>query len=1125
MSISKQATPFDVMTVPLEGSNLIEASAGTGKTYSIAILVLRLILEKNIPLQEILMVTFTKAAVAELDDRIRNFVRQASRYSKGEDIRDATIKKIVDLTGKDIVSELLDTAVINLDEINVMTIHGFAQVTLNEFAFETGQLFSTELIPDTSDIIEKEVQEFWRKQVTVIHEKLLAGLMDSEVNLNQITKVIQEYLSGKSYKFYDSTEIYLLDEAKQQEYLEILSELQIQILDLKTKIFNYISVNKSYIIEACNRNSFAKKAFENSINHPETFLAIFEKKIETNYIDNLFPELKELVTKQIKNKEESKITGKLAANYLYATAIQIIVPRIESYKMTNNLISFDDMINKLHKSLVSGKNTNLAVRLQNKYKAVFIDEFQDTDKLQYEIFNTAFHQRSIMFYIGDPKQSIYGWRRADIATYFDARNHVDRLYSMNINYRSTGQLLDALNHFFLPKPDFDTFHYGSDEDRIDYHNVQSPAENTIGQLLYQNQPCIPVSIYDSTKIEGTLQNLTGLILDMLSQPDYSIYDIPTKSQRPVRPSDIGIIVRTNKKGLHIKEELSKLGIPAVTVSDDKILQSDQARELVYIVEAMLLPVKSNIRRVLALTMFHYDIKNILSMDIEKATEIFRSYHELWKSRSIYSALTQLYHDFDIRQKLLHPDENNGERKLTNLLHLTEMLYKTEHRRNFSPPELINWLKVNLKKDQSSDDEWEQRIENDEESVKIVTIHKSKGLEYRIVFAADSDFATANKNNNMVGFRDDNGIYVTALYGQLEEGEKILYDKQQQQENRRLLYVTLTRAAYACFIFNSKTNVSNSTLSFFTKEIENNSLIQTFQEQYVRKSKSKYTAPNHETSQKLLKPDLFSLKDINWSKVSYSSIARHPEKPFRNNIITETEGYEAFIFNDLPKGSNTGNFLHYIMEHIDFTQSDIWSQVIERATKQYFSNKSNNFTEYIFQLLEHVMYTDIHVETGNLKLSDVPLSQCLHEFEFDFPISDFNVTQLMDLMPGGIITGEKYNEVAGMMNGKIDLFFEYGGQYYILDWKSNHLGYSLDAYTTNKTSEAMSDNNYHLQYLIYSYAIRKYLQFRKGASFDYTRDFGGVIYLFLRGVRKDSNHGIFYYKPRLDQITKMERLFG
>jgi len=275
----------------------------------------------------------------------------------------------------------------------------------------------------------------------------------------------------------------------------------------------------------------------------------------------------------------------------------------------------------------------------------------------------------------------------------------------------------------------------------------------------------------------------------------------------------------------------------------------------------------------------------------------------------------------------------------------------------------------------------------------------------------------------------------------------------------------------------------------------------------------------------LKPDLFSLKDINWSKVSYSSIARHPEKPFRNNIITETEGYEAFIFNDLPKGSNTGNFLHYIMEHIDFTQSDIWSQVIERATKQYFSNKSNNFTEYIFQLLEHVMYTDIHVETGNLKLSDVPLSQCLHEFEFDFPISDFNVTQLMDLMPGGIITGEKYNEVAGMMNGKIDLFFEYGGQYYILDWKSNHLGYSLDAYTTNKTSEAMSDNNYHLQYLIYSYAIRKYLQFRKGASFDYTRDFGGVIYLFLRGVRKDSNHGIFYYKPRLDQIKKMERLFG
>ena len=185
---------FDVLSVELEGSNLIEASAGTGKTYSIGILVLRLLLEKNVPIEKILMVTFTNAAVDELSERIRRFVRLAYSGAKGGESADETISKVVkraiNSEGREIVVERLQNAVLFLDEISVFTIHGFCQRTLGEFAFETGQMFGVELVNNEDELIRKALNEFWRKEIATLPEEVLSALWKDFLVKDSFERVI-----------------------------------------------------------------------------------------------------------------------------------------------------------------------------------------------------------------------------------------------------------------------------------------------------------------------------------------------------------------------------------------------------------------------------------------------------------------------------------------------------------------------------------------------------------------------------------------------------------------------------------------------------------------------------------------------------------------------------------------------------------------------------------------------------------------------------------------------------------------------------------------------------------------------------------------------------------------------
>lgn len=1117
MSQELRYKQFKVMEVALQGSNLIEASAGTGKTYSIAILALRLILEKKIPIQEILMVTFTKAAVAELEDRIRMFVRNAWRYSNGEDISDKQIKEIVN-RNKD-AHELLRSAIIHLDETKVMTIHGFSQKTLDEFAFETKQLFNTELIANTSSILEAEVQDFWRKQVTSIRKDLLAALLDGgQLTQSNIINILKGHLSGKNYIFYHPDDRYF-DDAKQEEYWKDMLAIQQELADYETEIEDFFKVNREEILTRCLANSTAKKTkLPELVDSYKEFLALIDAKKSSNYITNYFQDFLDikitLDQKQDKIKEQSEKT----VNYVYSVAINNIVPKIDTHKSAYSLMSFDDMIQNLNLALKGTASDSLARKLSAKYKAVFIDEFQDTDRKQYEIFQQAFDGRSILFYIGDPKQSIYAFRSADIETYLEAREQVgENVFGMNVNFRSTSSLIQSLNNFFLPTEDFDTFYT---EGKILYHQVEAPiGDDNKGAFKYNSSPCVPINIHIQKNKDDINKNLAYLIFDLLTNDQHSIYDTEKQVYRKIKPSDIGVLVRSNFDGIAIKTALSKLGIPAVTMSSATVLDSIEAKELVYVLEAILNPTQSNVRRVMISRFFQYRLDDLLVLDDESIIQQFYDYNTGWKKNGIYATLMAIVTDFGIQQKLLSNHTESGERILTNLYQLAELLYKTEHRHRFGPEELLDWFKININKDQSDEDEWEQRIESDEESVKIVTIHKSKGLQYPIVFAPNLNFVVKKDAKKIITFRNDKGKYVTAKYSQLNDQEQELYEIQEEQENRRLLYVALTRAVYACFIFKND-YYKKSTLTHFLESVAYDDSIQEITD--IPEPQGKYKNANW-TMPKVKKPASFVLTETKWERISYSRISGDHAPAPKDRFIPETKDYDRFIFNELTKGSKTGTIIHTLFERTDFSQPDTWKYTIKNIAKLYFPKAEADFLAHLYGMLDHIMHTDILTDNGSLQLKDIPLTACIHELEFDFPLQLFNAQQLEEIIDDVNIKSS-YKEIEGMMNGKVDLFFRHNGKYYILDWKTNHLGYHTDDYTTEKVAAAMTENNYHLQYLIYTYAVQKHLHFQLN-DFDYNRDFGGVIYLFVRGMRKGQKSGVFFSRPDAEVIRKMRMLFG
>ncbi|MEI7982607.1 MAG: UvrD-helicase domain-containing protein, partial [Bacteroidota bacterium] len=1035
-------------------------------------------------LEKILMVTFTKPAVAELESRIRQFVRRAYKYALNLETVNQSIRKIVDDAGKENSKAALKKAVRSLDQLSVMTIHSYCERSLMQYPFETSQSFDSEIASDISAIRDQVVNDYWRKKITTL-EKDLYIHFTKVLTRGMIQNALNKALEDKEYTCGEVNE-----EDTLQQIKKALEETNTSCNNFENQIRDNFHSIKSKILTGHAAN-FLKENSKSPAQFIHAYIDGYKKG--TQYIQKSFPVEYELYSRYHSGKAALDDLSSQYIYHLFKQAIEGMRDKVVKYKAEKSVIDFNDQIRLLHLAMNTGV-VNQA--LASQYDAVFIDEFQDTDLHQYEIFSKLFSEK-ILFYIGDPKQSIFGWRKADIETYKRAKGAVDQIYSMNLNFRSTDELIKALNNFFsFENPFADT--------QIGYQ----PVERGLLDLgtMTENNACVePFEIYGFKKkaeIESFVLNETSRLL-------YT-KEIKINGDR-IKPSDIAIIVRTNKEGQVYKKAFSRADIPAVTVDDAKVMSSDEAVIIRYIMEAVIQPSRGAINRVLLNPCFGKNTEDVERLNDEEHLDQFRELRSIWYGSGIYN---MLFRFFDLYQVRVYSFKMgiDGQRILTNFYQIAEILHQAELQNKYTPNELWQWCN----RAQSDDnDENEQRVESQDDAVKITTVHKCKGLTYKIIFAPHLDLNLTEYP--IFDFREKGRYKFTH---QPTDDQKKLWAEQTEQENRRLIYVALTRAQYKAYVCVNNTSFykSSSIKNFPALTVQKQATIdiqaKVDDQISVKKDVAVFTPRPI--------PDIY-IKNF-FGIHSFSALSRaHFSAPFEKTELGEPGSYDQFIFQDLGRGANVGTALHSVFERLDFSNSGSWEQTLKEAAKYYPNILKEERFGLFRQLVTHVMNVELNCDKEKFALHQVTNEQKLSELEFCFALDKVNKTVINNILgEEADLTGEA--DIEGLMTGFIDLFFEHQGKYYILDWKSNFLGNNLVDYNKEGLSIAMKGSNYNLQYYIYTIALKRWLE-NKIQGFDYEVHFGGVIYLFLRGVRSENNStGVFYARPSLENISELEKHF-
>jgi len=804
----------------------------------------------------------------------------------------------------------------------------------------------------------------------------------------------------------------------------------------------------------------------------------------------------------------------------------------------SNVLTFDAMILNLHKAIVIDHNEKLCTLIREKYKVVFIDEFQDTDILQFQLFKKLFvdqpeENEGTLFLIGDPKQSIYAFRNADVESYLYASTLVSNKYSMATNFRSSQSMIHAANHFFNAAGAAAFGYNENDAQKIEYHTVA--AKHTTRKLLKAGTEQKESLFFAPGKNEQIAFESIGEEIAALLNPanGYQLQADEHTSPRPVRPEDIAVLVRQAKFGRSIKQELQKLNIPAVNIDDAKVLDTKEAQDLSLILQAMIQPNLRNVKSALFLTFLNElymetadTAINILTVDDSALLALFSEYHQLIMEQKTFQALMKLFSDFNLQQQF---SKNFGkQRVLSNLMQLAELLHQQQYRKALNADELWVWLRQSAGA-KVEGDEFTLQIESDEHAVQILTLHKSKGLEYPIVFVYGVHTQPDIRDQQLHTLKTENGNRILKLKPDLNEKEQQQLLKSEDQELRRLIYVAITRAAYRCYIYYSTDKFAGKPLHQLMQTIPPDSGI------VAGYSNTATGAVYHSGHTDGITPIDLNLKRAeqsraHWGLYSYSALSIKHEfepKPYSN----ELKAYDQFIFNQLERGADIGTKLHELFEQIDFRkdytepQLDYLSNKLLQSFDKTERGKEVDNAPMIAQLLHHVLNANININDTSFTLATIPATKRLNELEFMFPLQQEQSAQNLLLLLQHYDTGiqDKYQQLNGMMTGFIDLLFEHEGRFYILDWKSNYLGFELKDYEGLNLAQAMHHSQYTLQYLIYTVAVHKLLKQRMGDAYDYEQHFGGVIYVFLRGARAGKDSGIFTDRPDKLFIEGLERV--
>ncbi|WP_218758457.1 exodeoxyribonuclease V subunit beta [Vibrio parahaemolyticus] len=1188
-----QPTPLEPMTFPLHGARLIEASAGTGKTFTIAGLYLRLLLghgsaetRHRVPLtvDQILVVTFTEAATAELRDRIRARIHDARiAFARGQSSDPVIHPLLNEFDDHKQAAEILLQAERQMDEAAVYTIHGFCQRMLTQNAFESGSRFNNEFVTDESHLKAQVVADYWRRNFYPLPFTLAGEIRQLWSSPSALLSDISNYLTGAPLILsVPAMKGSLAD--LHTENLKKIDELKAQWRESQDDFFTLISDSD------INKRSYTKKSLltwleaVNAWAATETTGYDYPDKLE-KFAQNVLLEKtpkgsapQHAVFEAIETFLANPISLKAP---LLAHAIEHCRVMLANAKNQKQWLSFDDLLTQLSASIDTDESELLAARIRTLYPVAMIDEFQDTDPLQYSIFSRIYlnNPECGLFMIGDPKQAIYGFRGADIFTYIKARNQVSAHYTLGTNWRSSADMVQAVNQVFA-LPD-SPFIYDSD---IPFLPVKySPnAEKRIWTMGGQKQPALtywlqeaddkplPKGEYLTRMAEATASQIQT-ILTQAQQGQACL--VNGEKQKAVQAGDIAVLVRTGSEGRMIKQALADQGIASVYLSNrDSVFTSSVAQDLQRLLQAVLTPDNDRaLRASLASELFALDAASLDALNNdevvwENAVNEFKEYRKLWVQRGVLPMLRAVISKRHIAERLLEEGASsqgeNGERVLTDLMHIGELLQQASNELD-SDHGLLRWLAQSISDAENglggSDDQI-QRLESERNLVQIVTIHKSKGLEYDLVFLPFVfSYREASEAKYYDAANDRTVLDITGNDASMKQA-----DKERLAEDLRLIYVALTRAVYACFIGASPlrngrstkepTGVHRSAIGYLIQNGQEggiNDLHQGLTKQQdeldcvvvadpPQQLEDKYVAPQEEIHD-LSAKELQNPIDRNWRITSYSGLVKQGSHHSEHDATIEITGFdidsseeqdeadlvepERSIFT-FPRGARPGTFLHSLFEEIEFTQPATTEENTQIILGLMESEQlDEEWLHILQQLIDTVLATPL--DGKSLLLNQKAPSQRLVEMEFLLPIEVLSAPALNRVIqrhdPLSAKAGDLgFQTVQGMLKGFIDLVFEHQGKYYVLDWKSNHLGDDVTSYHGEALKSAMADHRYDLQYQIYALALHRFLRSRL-ANYDYEQHFGGVYYLFLRGMDGQSDHGIFAAKPTLDFLQEMDRL--
>lgn len=1186
MTATSMVTPLNAMTFPLHGARLIEASAGTGKTFTIAGLYLRLLLghgspetKHQVPLtvDQILVVTFTEAATAELRDRIRARIHDArlafARGQSGDPVIQPLLEEVSDHKQ---AADILLQAERQMDEAAVYTIHGFCQRMLTQNAFESGSRFNNEFVTDESHLKAQVVADYWRRNFYPLPLNLAGEVRRIWNAPSDLLREISNYLTGAPLSLSVAAMSGSLADLHQQnlERIDALKQLWRSHQDDLFAVINDSDVNK---------RSYTKKSLPAWLEEVNLWAAT-----ETTGYD--YPDKLERFSQQVLFDKTPKGTAPqhpmfVAIEEFLANPISLKAPilahaiehcraMLAKAKQQKQWLSFDDLLTNLSAAIDGDESELLAERIRTLYPVAMIDEFQDTDPLQYSIFSRIYleHPQCGLFMIGDPKQAIYGFRGADIFTYIKARKQVSSHFTLGTNWRSSADMVAAVNQIFeLPDS---PFIYDQDIPFLPVNHSPN-AQQRVWTIGGQKQPALTYWLQDAEDKplpKGEyLQAMAKASADQIqtilaAAQDQQAYFENGENKHVIQAGDIAVLVRTGSEGRMVKEALAKQGIASVYLSNrDSVFTSLVAQDIQRLLQAVLTPENDRaLRASLASEMFALDAGTLDKLnndenEWESAINEFKEYRKLWTQRGVLPMLRSVMSKRHIAERLL--EEEAGERNLTDLMHIGELLQQASQDVE-SDHGLLRWLAQAISDAQNglggSEDQI-QRLESERNLVQIVTIHKSKGLEYDLVFLPFVlSYREASEAKYYDAAQDQTILDIARQDASLAQA-----DKERLAEDLRLIYVALTRAVYGCFVgaaplrngrsTKEPTGVHHSAMGYLLQNGQQggiNDLTSAIQKHVdglssvaisdLPETHQQQLVLQQESQQQLIASELSNEIDRNWRITSYSGLIKqgshHSDEAYTDLMHLDIDSSdeedqdemvepEMSIFT-FPRGARPGTFLHTLFEEVEFTQpatseenSTIIIQLLESELLDI------NWLPVLQQLIDTVLATPL--DGKSLLLNQKGPSQRLVEMEFLLPIEVLAAPALNRVIqrhdPLSAKAGDLgFHTVQGMLKGFIDLVFEHQGKYYVLDWKSNHLGDEVSFYHGQALKNAMADHRYDLQYQIYALALHRFLRSRI-ADYDYQQHFGGVYYLFLRGMDGASDHGVFSAKPSLEFLTDMDKL--